>query len=468
MQLLWVGLTGLVLCLAPAGGAAPSPHAGHEPSAAEPPATPQAMPGHPHEMPQHTMGMEEAAVEPHGRVGSGTSWQPDSTPMYAIHRERGPWRLMFHGLLFGLYDNQGGARGATRVVAPNWFMVMAERPAGPGHLMLRGMFSLDPATIRPRGYPLLFQTGETYRDRPLVDAQHPHDLFMELAASYTRPVAKGMGVQIYAAPVGEPALGPVAYPHRVSAAEIPVGTLSHHLQDSTHISFGVLTGGLIGRQWKLEGSWFNGHEPDENRWDFDPIRLNSYSGRLSYNPSADWSLQVSRGHLDSPEALSPGEDVDRTTASATYNRSLPRGNWATSFIWGRNEEGEHTLDGFVLESSLNCAGRNNLFGRIERVDKLGLVDRSRPETEPLATVNAFSIGYSRDVGRSARVNTAVGAMVTFYSIPSALRPTYGSSPVSFYVFFRVRPGAMHAMAASSMPGMPSMPAGHQMPGMEKK
>jgi len=301
---------------------------------------------------------------------------------------------------------------------------------------------------------------------------------MELAASYTRPVGRGLGVQLYVAPVGEPALGPVAYPHRISAYEIPVGTLTHHLEDSTHISFGVLTAGLIGRRWKLEGSWFNGHEPDENRWNFDPIRLNSYSGRLSYNPSPDWSFQVSGGHLKSPEELSPGQDQDRTTASVTYNRPLPRGNWATSFIWGRAQE-ERTLVGFTLESSLNFADRNSLFGRIERVDKLGLIDRSVPDSGPLATVNAFSIGYSRDLVHSARVNTALGAMVTFHAIPEVLRPVYGSSPVSVYVFFRVRPGRMSQMAGMRMPGMQHMPGmegmphdqqpgGHKMPGMEKE
>src|SRR5437773_4254134 len=187
------------------------------------------------------------------------------------------------------------------------------------------MLSLDPLTVTRRGYPLLLQSGEAFKGEPLHDAQHPHDLFMELAASYTRPVSDGVAFQVYGAPVGEPALGPAAFPHRLSASSDPLAPLGHHWQDSTHISFGVLTAGILTRKVKVEGSWFNGREPDDRRFDFDFRKLDSWSGRVSVNPTDSLSLQASYGLLETPEELEPGQSIRRATASASYNRKLHGG-----------------------------------------------------------------------------------------------------------------------------------------------
>ena len=236
-----------------------------------------------------------------GAMGSGTAWQPSSGPMHMQHWTKGDWLLMFHYNLFVGVNRQGGPRGVTKFESANWFMPMAYHKLGKGTLQLRGMFSAEPFTFPPGGSPLLFQTGETYKGQPLIDRQHPHDLFMELSAQYTLPLGERGTWFTYFGYPGEPALGPVAFPHRMSASENPSATLAHHLQDSTHISFGVLTTGFTYRWFKLEGSIFNGREPDENRYDFDAHKWNSRSARLWFMPNSNWAFQISHGFLRSPE-----------------------------------------------------------------------------------------------------------------------------------------------------------------------
>jgi hypothetical protein len=228
----------------------------------------------------------------------------------------------------------------------------------------------------------------------------------------------------------------------LSALDNPIAPISHHWQDSTHIAFGVLTAGISRDKWQLEGSYFTGREPDEHRWNFDAIRLNSFSGRLTYNPDPNWSLQGSYGHLKSPEALRPGEDIRRSTFSATYNRPLADGgNWASTFVWGRNNNGGSNSDSFLLETDYNIANRNTLFGRLEHVDKLGedLVvsppDRKFP-------ITSLTLGGVHELTPGRSYQTGIGAAVTFNWQPGDLKSTYGSSPVGFWLFLRIRPAAM--------------------------
>lgn len=420
-----------------------------------------AMPGeHPahEERPDARMPHPQQPLEPMARMGSGTAWQPDATPVFAVHRPAGPWTLMLHWNAFGLYDEQTGPRGATRVVGPNWAMAMAGRPLGKGELALTGMFSLDPATVRPRGYPELFQTGETFRGRPLVDAQHPHDLFMGLSAQYTHPLSHGLRAFLYAAPVGEPALGPVAYPHRLSAWENPFAPLGHHWQDSTHITFGVLTGGLQSDRWRLEGSWFRGREPDENRWDFERIRLDSRSVRLQYLPSANWHLQISNGFLRQPEALEPN-DLSRTTASVTYTRPWRDGFWSTSFVWGHNDQhqgGAHS-DVFTLEGAHQWRKANTFWWRYENADRTDLFPDGPPDLEHRTfNVNAFTLGYTRDLNEGREWSVGLGGSVTFFAKPDALDPFYGRSPLGVLVFLRIRPSRTEMPAHTHGTAMPAL------------
>ncbi|HZP81420.1 MAG TPA: hypothetical protein VFB21_07275 [Chthonomonadaceae bacterium] len=373
---------------------------------------------------------------------SGTAWQPAATPMYALHQQSGRWALMTHYNAFLAYDRQDGPRGDYQYNSINWAMLMARRPIKNDELMLRAMLSLEPLTVTPRGYPLLFQTGESYGGGPLVDRQHPHDFFMELAARYRHPLGKESGLSLYFAPSGEPALGPVAFPHRLSAMDNPAAPIGHHWQDGSHITFGVLTLGGWHRNVQLEGSIFTGREPDEQRWNFDPMRFDSYSGRITYNPGPNWSLQASYGFLRSPEALHPGEDVRRTTASAMYVQPRRDGGfWANTFVWGRNNIHRADSDSFLLESSLNLANRNTLFARMEYVQKSGEELNLAP-MDKRYDIGQFTLGTVHDFTPNRSYQMGVGASVTFTAKPAELDALYGSSPVSYWLFLRIRPAPM--------------------------
>jgi len=406
------------------------------------------------------LGQSESNLVPMARImGSGTSWQPDSSPMPMLHKQSGEWLLMFHYNFTMGVDSQGGPRGVTKFESANWFMPSAIRRVGPGTLELRGMVSAEPFTFPPGGSPLLFQTGETYKGEPLIDRQHPHDLFMELSASYTVPIGERASWFAYVGYPGEPALGPNAFMHRASASENTSAPLSHHLQDSSHISFGVFTTGFTYRWFKLEGSVFNGREPGENRYNFEAHPWNSRSMRLWFAPNSNWSMQVSHGLLKNPEAAEPG-DVRRTTASISYNKPFERGNWASSLIWGRNHEnhgGEiFNLNGYVAESTVKFIDRNYLYTRLELTDKNSILrdaDRLRlgiTNHHPSFRIGAYTFGGARDLWNTEKTSVAIGSDLTFYSKPSILDPIYGSNPVSWKVFVRIRPAPMNM---SSMHGM---------------
>jgi hypothetical protein len=393
----------------------------------------------------------------HTRMGSGTTWLPDSSPMHANHKMLGDWTVMLHGVAFLEYDKQYTKRGDDQLGIVDWEMVMAMRRIGTGLLHLHGMASLEPATIGARGYPLLLQTGEAYKRQPLIDRQHPHDLFMELAAIFEQPVAGDLAISLYGGAVGEPALGPVAFMHRPSAQSDPFSPLGHHWQDATHISYGVATAGLYSRRWKLEGSIFNGREPDENRWDFDFRTLDSYSGRLTVNPTGRWSLAGWYGFLESPEELHPDESVHRYGTSALYSgRGWRGGEWATLLMWGANAHGGRTENSAVFESNLEIGRHNTVFGRYEYVRKSAedlVVAGAPPDQE--YDINSLVAGYIREVASIPGGTIGLGFRGSVNVIPRNLEPTYGTrTPSGFAVYLRVRPKRM-AMGGemSEMPNM---------------
>ncbi|HXI92370.1 MAG TPA: c-type cytochrome [Blastocatellia bacterium] len=393
-------------------------------------------------------------------VGSGTSLMPASAPGYMWHWMKDDWMIMAHGDFKAGFNDQGGARGVSKAESQNWFMLMAERKAGPGQLMLRGMFSAEPWSAPRRGFPELFQTGETFEGRPIIDAQHPHDLFMELAAAYNIQLSEQVALNFYGGPVAEPALGPVAFMHRMSASENPAAPLGHHWQDSTHISHGVITAGVTAWRFRVESSLFHGAEPDENRKDIEMGKLDSWSGRVWFTPTPDWAMQFSYGHLVNPEAIEPG-NLQRLTASISHNRSWDDGNWASSLIWGRNHERHGNSNAYLFESTANFLEKNYLYTRMELVDKQGLLEENifgRPGLDVLHStsngfelgdrfeqsfrVGAFTFGGVRDIVADSKLRVGIGADVTFYHVPTGLKPIYGSSPTSFHVFLRIRPGRM--------------------------
>lgn len=378
---------------------------------------------------------------------SGTSAEPNSTPLPMLMIMKGGWMLMFHGVVFLNAQQQTGPRGADKVFSTNWLMPMAQRKLGPGLFTARTMLSFEPATISGRYYPELFQQGETAFGKPIVDGQHPHNFFMEIAALYDLELGEHTLLSFYAAPVGDPAIGPTAYPHRASASEDPIAPLGHHLEDSTHISDDVITVGLTHRIVRLEASGFHGREPDENRWTIQAGTIDSWSTRLTIQPAQNWSGQYSWAHLTSLEALDPQNDVDRMTASIMYNRPITHGNWASSLIWGRNNVLQTGLiwNGYLLESTLRFAERNYIWTRIENVDRtneLLLKDQFQPpdfQESVIGRVQAYTGGYDRDILRIPHLETALGAQVTLYTAPERLVPLYGSHPVGVVVFLRVRP-----------------------------
>jgi len=380
-------------------------------------------------------------------ASSGTSAEPVSTPTPMLMTMKGPWMLMFHANAFVTDTQQSGPRGGDKLFSTNWLMPMAQRVLGPGQLTVRAMFSLEPATVTGRQYPLLFQQGETAFGKPIADGQHPHDFLMEIAALYDLKLGEKTLLSIYAAPVGDPAIGPTAYPHRASASENPVGTLGHHQQDSTHIASDVVTAGVTHGIVRVEASGFHGREPDEFRWNLDEGKIDSWATRLTVEPGKNWSGQYSYARIVSPEALFPGEDQERMTASVMHNLPFRDGNWSSTALWGRTRS---LADGgkensYLLESLVRFGTRNYTWTRLEnagRSNELLNGTRALParfEERPIGHVQAYTFGYDRDVEFLPHVRSAIGVQVTAYGVPAVLQPVYGTRPVGVQVFVRFRP-----------------------------
>lgn len=388
---------------------------------------------------------------PMNRNGSGTAWLPDASPMVGQMFHAKDWMFMLHYNLFLRYNHQDftneGTRGDEKLDAPAWLMFMGQKKAGShGLFHFNTMFSPDAFLAGEEGYPLLFQSGETYKGKPLIDRQHPHDLFSELSVSYAYTFSQQLDVFAYLAYPGEPALGPVAFMHRPSALFSPDAPLSHHWVDATHITFGVASLGVRWDNFKLEGSSFTGREPDEHRYGFDKPRFDSWSGRLSFNPTKNWAWQVSHGFLKSPEVLHADEDVSRTTASVTYSLPVLNNGWFNFIaLWGMNkqkkQDGEHA---FLLEGSWN-SNKLALYLKYEYVQKsteeLVLDEALFPPGE-VFNIQASTAGLNYDLLQISKVRLAGGGQYTLNLSPSALKSLYGKNSMAFEVFLRLYPSLM--------------------------
>lgn len=368
------------------------------------------------------------------REASGTAWQPDSSPHAGIHAMAGGWMLMAHGRLDLVYDRQEGPRGGEKPFLSGMLMASARRTVGAGVAQVRAMLSPEPL-MGARGYPLLLASGETADGAtPLLDRQHPHDLFMELSASYSARLFGETGGFVYAGLPGEPAFGPPAFMHRLSIMDSPEAPISHHWLDSTHIAFGVVTLGLVRGPLKVEASRFNGREPDQHRWGIETGPLDSTALRVSWNPTRELSLQGSWGRFVSPEQLAPGENQRRWSASAIYTRAFDHGWWSTTLAWGRRSTDSHGLDAFVLESALQ-QGSWTVFGRAERTENDEL---SGLHHGPVYAVGKASLGAVRDFPLGLHASLGVGALASQNLLPAALRPSYGGNARGFMAFVRLK------------------------------
>src|SRR5438094_3013706 len=403
-------------------------------------------------------------ADPMSREGSGTSWLPDSSPMYGRMFMFGDDMLMLHGAIFPRYTNVSTRRGDDRIDAPNWIMGMYSHPLGDtAQFGARLMMSLDPLTEGGRGYPLLFQSGESWHDQPLHDRQHPHDLFDELSVSLSSRIAgfdHDLSAYVYFGYPGEPALGPPTFMHRPSAMDDPDAPIGHHWQDSTHVTFGVATAGLAWQTIQIAGSIFTGREPDENRYDFDRPRFDSFSGRISWNPTQNLAVQASYGYIKSPEALEPDLKRHRTTASVIYN--LPLGhdsNWSNTFVWGQNHDtGEGKTQSFLIESDYQ-RGRDTVYVRWERVEKSGHELVLNPPAESrIFPVSGYTLGYVRDLTHGTGLDIGLGTQFTINDRPDRLDRYYGDDlGYGFQFFLRIRPSlhghGVHQQSEHAVAGM---------------
>ncbi|GAB3881834.1 hypothetical protein [Spirosoma agri] len=395
---------------------------------------------------------------PMNRNGSGTSWHPDNTPMYAYmtHPTQKGWSYMLHYAIYLRYTSQNatnanGRGRAQQLGAPNWFMGMAQRKVGQrGLFQVRAMLSLDPLTVGNGGYPLLFQTGETYKGQPLIDKQHPHDLVSELSVSYSHAFSKDIDLFGYVGYPGEPALGPPAFMHRISSFNNPDAPLSHHWQDASHILFGVATVGFRYKWAKIEGSTFKGREPDENRYNFDKPKFDSYSYRLSINPSPSLAFQFSQGFLTDPEEAHPGENVTRTTASVLHSKGLGPASYVTSaLVWGRNSHDGTGENSFLAESSVQV-DRFAFYGRYENVRKsaqelsITFYDNQGlpPDYTGVFAINNLTLGMNYRLAQRRNTDLTLGAQLTGAKPDRILQRLYGNTPISGQIYLRLSPSLM--------------------------
>jgi hypothetical protein len=379
------------------------------------------------------------------------------------------WHIMHDAVVYGLFNHQGGPRGGDELRVPNWWMGMFSRRVKTSDLTINTMLSIDALTVGRKGYRELFQVGETFERRPLIDYQHPHDLIMQLAVVWRIPLNPKTAITLAGGPSAEPAIGPVAFMHRASAMENPMSPLSHHTLDSTHIAFGVFTAAVDHGAWTAEASVFNGREPDDDRWNFDFGAMDSYAGRLWFRPREQWEFQVSSARLKNPEELGHG-DIVRTTASGSWLKRDGDDFTAVTVAYGVNN-GEDANRGAVLLEATKRIESLSPYLRLEFVDvETGVLLEDHSVNHSVKDkVVAVTLGAVRELPRWRRFESGIGSAVTFYGVPDALKPTHGRRPVSFQVFLRIRPaaGAMGRMWNMHMikpmhPASVDPHAGHQM------
>jgi len=431
-------------------------------------------------MDESMAAMSPGTSESGSYFASGTAQLPAAQPFGMLTKRWHGWNLMFAGNLFGVYTNQSSPRGRDKIFGAGWVMPMASRRLGRGLLSVRTMFSPEPLLVTNGRYPLLWQEGETWKNVPILNGQHPHDFVKELAVGYQYKLGERTALNFYYGLRGDPAIGPVAYVHRTSQSENPLAVLSHHYQDSTHISGNVATVGATHRWVTLEASTFHGREPDEKRWGIEMGKMDSFASRVTVTPSARWAGQFSLARINNRESTHPDRDTWRQSASLTYVRPMANGHWAWSGVWGRNHDlaftqqpnlnlfsaaaqpakpssqkqhivlvptriNGHIYNSYTLESTLFFKRRHWVWGRAELTDKTSLLlFEEAPfvrliEEQRYTRVKAYTMGYSYDLKSPVRfLQPALGGQFMLFQSPENLRAIYGSYPKGMQVWLRVR------------------------------
>ena len=378
-----------------------------------------------------------------GPASAQNARQNTATGQEHAEHEEG-WTVHAGGVAFATFNRQGGPRGRAALDSQNWMMAMGMRRVGQGLLTVSGMFSAEPFTVGPAGYPELLQEGESYRGLQITDRQHPHDLFMQLSAAWRVSLGDVANLTIAGGPVGEAALGPVAFMHRPSAIENPIAPLSHHIFDSTHIAHGVVSMAVDRGPFAVEGSMLRGREPDEHRYDIELGALDSWSVRAWFRPSRQWNVQASHGFLREPEQLEPGNQR-RTNASVSWLREENDSRFdAITAGYGQTVRNFSTVRALLLETT-HQIGRTSVFARFEDLTVETeillfpfIVHQPHPG-ELVDRIRALSVGGVRDIARINGFRIGLGGDVVLYRLPELLQFTHGNQPRSFHAFVRLRP-----------------------------
>ena len=355
-----------------------------------------------------------------------------------MHAAQPGWHIAWHGTAFVQYARTFETRGTYQFGSVNRAMVQAGGPAAGGVVRFDFMGSAEPLTLTKRGVPQLLQASFHVDGETITDRAHPSPWIMELAGSYERAWGTDGAVSVYAAAIGEPALGPPVYLHRASAAANPVVPLGHHLQDDTHSSYGVVSAGVRWQSLHVEASAFNERQPENANTVFyyDGARLDAYAGRATIAAGAGWSVFGSYGYM--PEMTAGHSHGAQHRIGAGAIRTSPA--WSFSAVYGANDPvgSDRPRRALLFEAEHHSSGGGVLFGRAEFVqrtaEELALVG----SINAVQDVGAVQLGYGWNVLARGRVTTRLGAHATLDVVTPQLEPFYGTgTPLSLGVHAQV-------------------------------
>lgn len=376
-------------------------------------------------------------------------WDYSSGSCKPLNKGKPAKMWMLHGNAFLVQTLAEGPRGRSEFAVPNMIMGDVGSTVGERHyLNVNLMMTFEKWTFPKRGYPELLQIGEhDGEDQPYIDAQHPHSSpIMGLTLSDTIRIGEGKDhLRIFFAPRGQPTDGPIAFMHRPTGMVNPDAPLGHHVgQDVAHITSTVFGASLALGRTRVEASTFNGAEPESTKVDLPLGKLNSYSARLIYKFSQDWSAMVSAAQLKDPEPHDPDiTKVERYSASL-YGQHQMSSGWmfhnTTIFglvnFYDRISALRSVLHEFWLHQK---DVPHNFWGRVEFVERapaqLGILGNANSLGPKWVT--ALTAGYTHDLRHFNFGTVGLGTSITKNFIPSEFENSYGGDPISGRIFIQL-------------------------------